>query len=97
MTKINLLINGQGVFIFSNNIYKSSVFYVYNEDKSDGDIIELFENEMKSEFKKNRADILAILEEKRTESSEMIKTSIYSMTIHINWEKTYTNFLEIKE
>ena len=58
---------------------------------------ELFENEMKSEFKKNRADILAILEEKRTESSEMIKTSIYSMTIHINWEKTYTNFLEIKE
>jgi len=58
---------------------------------------ELFENEMKSEFKKNRADILAILEEKRTESSEMIKTSIYSMTIHINWEKTYTKFLEIKE
>jgi hypothetical protein len=58
---------------------------------------DIFENEMKSEFKKNRADILAILEAKRTETSEMIKTSIYNMTIHINWEKTYTNFLEIKE
>ena len=36
MTKMNFLINGQGVFIFSNNIYKSCVLYFYNEDKSDG-------------------------------------------------------------
>ena len=33
---MNFLINGQGVFIFSNNIYKSSVLYFYNEDKTDG-------------------------------------------------------------
>ena len=58
---------------------------------------DMFENEMKSEFKKNRSGILAILEEKRKETSEMVKTNIYSMNIHINWDKTYTKFLEIKE
>ena len=58
---------------------------------------DMFENEMKSEFKKNRSGIIAILEEKRTETSEMVKTNIYSMNIHINWDKTYTKFLEIKE
>ena len=36
MTKMHFLINGQGVFIFSNNIYKSCVLYFYNEDKTDG-------------------------------------------------------------
>ena len=80
-----------------NKTAESFVSSIENKIVNKDDFNELFETEMKSEFKKNRADILAILEEKRTETSEMVKTNIYSMTIHVNWEKTYTKFLEIKE
>ena len=51
MTKMNFLINGQGVFIFSNNIYKSSVLYFYNENKSDG---------LKIKFTKDNVKVIRI-------------------------------------
>jgi ubiquitin-protein ligase len=50
---------------------------------------EIFETEMASEFKKNRADILTILEGKKDEPSENVRTGIYNLNIQINWKNTY--------
>ena len=57
---------------------------------------DIFEKEMAIQFTKNRADILTILEEKRTLPSEVVTTGIYSLSIPINWENTYNKFLRIK-
>lgn len=57
---------------------------------------DIFEKEMGEQFTKNRADILTILEEKKGQTPDIIKTGIYSMVIPINWENTYNNFLQIK-
>ena len=57
---------------------------------------DIFEKEMYTEFKKNREDILTILEEKRTQPTEVVNTCIYSLSIPINWENTYNKFLQIK-
>ena len=51
MTKIKMLINGQGVFIFSNNANKNCKFYIYNEDNTDG---------LKIKFTKNKVKVLRI-------------------------------------
>ena len=57
---------------------------------------DIFEKEMYTEFKKNREDILTILEEKRTQPTEVVNTCIYSLSIPINWENTYNKFIQIK-
>ena len=57
---------------------------------------DIFEKEMGEQFTKNRADILTILEEKKGQTPDIIKTGIYSMVIPINWENTYNKFLQIK-
>ena len=57
---------------------------------------DLFKSEMEEEFKKNRKDMLAILEVKKTEPNEVITTGIYSMAVPINWEQTYNNFCKIQ-
>ena len=57
---------------------------------------DIFEKEMYTEFKKNREDILTILEEKRTQPTDVVNTCIYSLSIPINWENTYNKFLQIK-
>jgi len=51
MTKIKMLINGQGVFIFSNNANKNCKFYIYNEDNTDG---------LKIKFTKNKVKVVRI-------------------------------------
>jgi hypothetical protein len=51
MTKIKMLINGQGVFIFSNNANKNCKFYIYNEDNTDG---------LKIKFTKNKVKVMRI-------------------------------------
>lgn len=51
MTKIKMLIKGQGVFIFSNNANKNCKFYIYNEDNTDG---------LKIKFTKNKVKVLRI-------------------------------------
>lgn len=56
---------------------------------------EMFKIEMENEFKKNRADILSILEGKKDEPSEHIRTGIYNLNIHINWENTYEKFCKL--
>jgi ubiquitin-protein ligase len=56
---------------------------------------EIFETEMASEFKKNRADILTILEEKKDEPSENVRTGIYNLNIQINWKNTYETFCKL--
>jgi ubiquitin-protein ligase len=56
---------------------------------------EIFETEMASEFKKNRADILTILEGKKDEPSENVRTGIYNLNIQINWKNTYETFCKL--
>jgi ubiquitin-protein ligase len=57
---------------------------------------DIFEKEMGEQFTKNREDILIILEEKKGQTPDIIRTGIYSMDIPINWENTYNKFLQIK-
>lgn len=57
---------------------------------------DIFKKEMETQFIKNRSHMLAILEEKKRETPDIIKTGIYSMIIPINWQNTYNNFLQIK-
>ena len=56
---------------------------------------ELFKNELKSEFLKNKHAIRAILEEKKKEDTVTIMTGIYSLNIMVNWKKTYNEFMEL--
>lgn len=56
---------------------------------------ELFETEMDTEFKKNRADILTILEGKKDEPNENVRTGIYNLNIPINWKNTYETFCKL--
>ena len=56
---------------------------------------ELFETEMASEFKKNRADILTILEGKKDEPTESMRTGIYNLNIPIDWKNTYETFCKL--
>ncbi len=56
---------------------------------------ELFETEMASEFKKNRADILTILEGKKDEPTESVRTGIYNLNIPIDWKNTYETFCKL--
>ena len=54
---------------------------------------EIFKENMKVEFMKNKDTIREILEKKKTEKLCTIKTSIYNMSITIDWKKTYDNFI----
>jgi len=56
---------------------------------------ELFKVEMEDELKKNRADILSILEGKKDEPSENVRTGIYNLNIQINWKNTYETFCKV--
>jgi len=56
---------------------------------------EIFETEMNAEFKKNRADILTILEGKKDDPIENVRTGIYNLTIPINWKNTYEAFCKL--
>jgi hypothetical protein len=50
---------------------------------------------MENEFKKNRTDILSILEGKKDEPIEHVRTGIYNLNIPINWKKTYETFCKL--
>jgi len=56
---------------------------------------EIFETEMNTEFKKNRADILTILEGKKDDPIENVRTGIYNLNIPINWKNTYETFCKL--
>lgn len=56
---------------------------------------EIFKDNIVCQFKKNREDILKILEEKKESEPYNIKTGIYSLNIHIDWKKTYNKFLHL--
>jgi ubiquitin-protein ligase len=56
---------------------------------------ELFKTEMENEFKKNKADILSILEEKKGEPLKTVRTGIYNLNIPINWKNTYDTFCKL--
>ena len=56
---------------------------------------EIFETEMNAEFKKNRADILTILEGKKDDPIENVRTGIYNLTIPINWKNIYEAFCKL--
>jgi len=56
---------------------------------------DIFKHEMEEEFKKNKQDMLAILEAKKDEPPENIRTGIYTMNIHINWKQIYDNFCKL--
>jgi ubiquitin-protein ligase len=83
------------IIYFKNFDFAVNSILSKNSGWSISPFIDLFETEMKTEFKKNRADMLTILEEKRTEPPEIVKTGIYNMSIPINWEITYNIFLQI--
>lgn len=57
---------------------------------------EIFKEDIVNQFKKNKEDILNILEKKKSCEPYNIKTGIYSLNIHIDWKKTHRNFLHIK-
>ena len=56
---------------------------------------EMFKTEMENEFKKNRSDILSILEGKKDEPSEHVRTGIYNLNIAIDWKETYKKFCKL--
>ena len=56
---------------------------------------EIFETEMNTEFKKNRSDILTILEGKKDDPIENVRTGIYNLNIQINWKNTYEAFCKL--
>ena len=58
---------------------------------------DIFKEEMKFEFTKNKENILSILEEKKKEEPVVIKTGIYNMNISINWKNTYDKFLQLNK
>jgi len=58
--------------------------------------IDLFKNEIISEFNKNKNNILAILEEKKDFPNETINTNIYKLNVLIDWKYIYNKFNEIK-
>jgi len=57
---------------------------------------EIFKENMEVEFVKNKDTIREILEKKKTEKMCTIKTSIYNMSITIDWKKTYDNFISLE-
>ena len=58
--------------------------------------IDLFKNEIISEFNKNKNDILSILEKKKDFPNETINANIYKLNVLIDWKYIYNNFNEIK-
>ena len=58
--------------------------------------IDLFKNEIISEFKKNKNNILSILEKKKDLSNETITTNVYKLNVLIDWKYIYNQFNEIK-
>ena len=71
--------------LLSNNLKKCMT--PYNE---------IFKDNIIFNFKKNKPEILKILEEKKKQKAYNIKTSIYSLNAHIDWKKTHTTFKKIK-
>ena len=51
---------------------------------------------MISEFNKKRDRLLAILTEKKNLVPATVKTTIYSLSVNINWNDTYLAFTQIK-
>ena len=56
----------------------------------------LFKENMISEFNKKRDRLLAILTERKNLVSTTVKTTIYSLSVNINWNDTYLAFTQIK-
>jgi hypothetical protein len=51
---------------------------------------------MNDNFVKNKNAIMAILEEKKMEEVNIIKTGIYSMSITIDWQRCYDRFIALE-
>jgi|AntAceMinimDraft_11_1070367.scaffolds.fasta_scaffold09589_2 ubiquitin-protein ligase len=56
---------------------------------------EIFKEEMKYMFMKNKDALQTILEEKKTQESTHVKTGIYNMNITIDWKRTYDRFMAL--
>jgi|TARA_B110000967_G_C18900997_1_gene575069 ubiquitin-conjugating enzyme E2 Z len=57
---------------------------------------EIFKEEMKDDFVKNKNAIMAVLEEKKVEELNIIKTGIYNMSITIDWKRCYDRFIALE-
>jgi ubiquitin-conjugating enzyme E2 Z len=57
---------------------------------------DIFKEDLKNQFIKNKESILSILEEKKTEETVVVTTGIYKMNISVDWNNTYNNFLQLK-
>lgn len=73
---------------------------VLSKKKSTGSSIapfnDIFKQEMNDNFVKNKNAIMAILEEKKMEEVNIIKTGIYSMSITIDWQRCYDRFIALE-
>jgi len=84
------------IIYFKNFDYCINDIILHKLDEELNQTYSLFKEEILTEFKKNKKDILNILEKKKDEKQSTIRTGIYNMNIQLNWKNTYNNFIKIK-
>ena len=58
--------------------------------------VDLFKEDVIFQFKKNKDDMLAIIEPIKESPNETITTGIYNLTVQIDWATVYSDFKSIK-
>lgn len=69
---------------------------ILNKAKNVKFYMDLFKDDVIFQFKKNKDDILGIIEDIKEKRTETVVTGIYNLSVQIDWATVYSDFKSIK-